>query len=59
MIYLDGSPVYEFDPSDVTLSADFAGSGIQLFASVPTSSLPPAIETKSRILHFVVSATIS
>jgi chromosome segregation ATPase len=59
VIYLDGSPVYEFDPSDVTLSADFAGSGIQLFASVPTSSLPPAIETKSRILHFVVSATIS
>ena len=59
VLYLDGSPTYQLAHSDVVLSAGFVGAGVQLFASVPESSLPSDIETKSRILHFVVKATIS
>ena len=59
VLYLDGSPTYQIDHADVELSAVFVGAGVQLYASVPKSSLPSDIETKSRILHFVVKATIS
>ena len=59
ILYLDGSPTYQFTHSDVSLSAEFVGAGVRLTASVPKSSLPPDIETKNRILHFVVMATIS
>ena len=59
VIYLDGSPTYYIDHNDVVLSAFFDGAGVQLYASVPTSSLPSDIESKSRILHFFVKVTIS
>ena len=59
LIYLDGVNVYRIKPSDVTLSAEFDGAGVRLTASVPRSSLPSDIETKSYILHFAVRATIS
>lgn len=59
VIFLDGTPVYVIPHSDVTLSADFVGAGVRLTAWVPQSSLPSGYDTKSRILHFVVKATIS
>ena len=59
VIYLDGSPTYLIDHSDVMLSAYFDGAGVRLYAYVSKSSLPVDIETKPRILHFVVRATIS
>lgn len=59
VLYLDGSPVYQIAHSDVKLSAEFVGAGVKLTATVPKSSLPSDIETKSRILHFVVMVTIS
>lgn len=59
LLYLDGSHMHIFDHSDVTLSAVFVGAGVQLCASVPTSSLPSDIAVKSYILHFFVNATIS
>lgn len=59
VLYLDGSPMYQIAHSDVMLSADFVGAGVRLYATVPKSSLPSDIETKSHILHFVVKATIS
>lgn len=59
VIYLDGSPTYQIAHEDVHLDAVFVGAGVQLTASVPQSSLPSDIETKPRILHFVVKATIS
>lgn len=59
VLYLDGSPVYYIAHSDVKLSAEFVGAGVRLTATVPKSSLPSDIETKSHILHFVVMATIS
>ena len=59
VLYLDGSPTYTIAHSDVQLSAEFVGAGVRLYASVPKSSLPSDIDTKSRILHFVVKVTIS
>ena len=59
VLYLDGSPMYLIDHSDVMLSAEFVGAGVRLTATVPKLNLPSDIETKSRILHFVVMATIS
>ena len=59
VLYLDGSPTHIIAHSDVTLSAYFVGAGVRLYAYVDQSSLPSDIETKSRILHFVVKATIS
>ena len=59
VLYLDGTPRYRFNHQDVTLSAEFVGAGVRLYASVPKSSLPSDTDTKSRILHFVVKATIS
>jgi chromosome segregation ATPase len=59
VLYLDGSPVDRIEHSDVTLSAVFSGAGVHLSATVPKSSLPSDIDTKSHILHFVVKATIS
>ena len=59
VIYLDGSPVYQIDHMEVTLSALFVGAGVKLIAYVPTKSLPSDYETKSRILHFFVKVTIS
>ena len=58
LIYLDGTPVYQFDHSEVTLSARIFGAGVQLYATVPPNSLPSDLEAKSYILHFVVDATI-
>lgn len=59
VIYLDGSPTYQIDHENVHLSAGFVGAGVQLVASAPKSSLPSDIDTKARILHFVVKVTIS
>ena len=59
LLYLDGSPMHIFAHSDVTLGAAFVGAGVKLTASVPTSSLPSDIASKSYILHFVVKVTIS
>ena len=59
VLYLDGSPMYLIDHSDVELSAEFIGAGVRLYASVPQLSLPSDIKTKPHILHFVVHATIS
>ena len=59
VLYLDGSPTYQIEFNDVSLSAEFVGAGVRLTASVPKSSLPSDIETKNRILHFVVMVTIS
>ena len=59
VLFLDGTPTFKIEHSDVTLSADFVGAGVQLTATVPKSCLPVDIDTKSRILHFVVNATIS
>ena len=59
VLYLDGSPTYYINHSDVTISAEFNGAGVKLYASVTKTALPSDIETKSRILHFVVKATIS
>ena len=59
VLYLDGSPMYLIAHGDVELSAEFVGAGVRLRASVPKSSLPSDFETKPRILHFVVHATIS
>ena len=59
LIYMDGSNVYRIEHSDVTLSAEFDGAGVRLTATVPRSSLPSDIETKTYILHFAVRATIS
>lgn len=59
VLYLDGSSTYMIDQSDVSLSAEFVGAGVRLTATVPKAKLPSDIETKNRILHFVVMATIS
>jgi putative adhesin len=59
VFYLDGSPMKLIDHSDVTITAEFVGAGVRLYATVPKSSLPVEFETKARILHFVVNATIS
>jgi chromosome segregation ATPase len=59
VLYLDGTPWYHIDHNDVVLTASFVGAGVRLTASVPKSSLPSDIETKSYILHFIVHATIS
>ena len=59
VLYLDGSPWYHIDHNIVVLTADFVGAGVRLAASVPKSSLPSDIETKSYILHFIVHVTIS
>ena len=59
VIFLDGTPVQYITHSDVVLSAEFVGAGVRLYATVPKSSLPDNIDEKSRILHFVVHATIS
>ena len=57
VLYLDDSPVYRIDHSVVKFSAEFVGAGVRLTATVPKSSLPSDIESKSHILHFVVHAT--
>lgn len=59
VLYLDGSPTYQIEHSAVSISAEFVGAGVRLTATVPDSDLPSDIETKNRILHFVVMATIS
>ena len=59
VLFLDGTPVYQIEHSDVKLTAEFVGAGVRLIATVPKSSLPVDIETKSHILHFVVHVTIS
>ena len=59
VLYLDGTPWYHINHNDVVLTAAFVGAGVRLAASVPKSSLPSDIETKSYILHFIVHATIS
>lgn len=59
VLYLDGSLGRIIDHAVVKLSADFDGAGAMLTATVPKSSLPDDIVTKSYILHFVVHATIS
>lgn len=59
LLYLDGSPVYLIEHSDVKISAVFDGAGARLVATVPDSSLPSDFHTKAHILHFVVKATIS
>lgn len=59
VLYLDGSPKYSIEHSDVMLTAEFVGAGVRLIATVPQSSLPSDIGTKSHILHFVVKFTIS
>ena len=59
VIYLDGSPTDYIEHSDVSISAEFVGAGVRLTATVPTSNLPSNVDTKNRILHFVVMATIS
>ena len=59
MHYLDGSPMHLFDHSDVTITAEFVGAGVRLYATVPTSRLPINFQTKAYILHFVVNVTIS
>lgn len=59
VLYLDGSTWYHIDHTAVVLTAEFVGAGVRLTASVPKSSLPSDIETKSYILHFIVHATIS
>lgn len=58
VIYLDGTPTYHIDHSSVSIGAFFVGAGVQLQVSVPKSALPSDFETKPRILHFVVKATI-
>ena len=57
LIYMDGT-VYRIEHSDVKLSAEFVGAGVRLTATVPKSSLPGDIDTKSYSLHFAVHATI-
>lgn len=59
VIYLDGTPTYQIDHARVSFGAFFIGAGVRLRVSVPTSALPSDFETKPRILHFVVKATIS
>ena len=59
LIYMDGLDVYRIEHDDVTLSAEFDGAGVRLTATVPQSSLPSDILTKTYILHFVVRCTIS
>ena len=59
VLYLDGTPVYRIEHSAVVLSALYVGAGVQLTATVPRSSLPVDLDTKSHILHFVVHVTIS
>ena len=59
VLYLDGSPTYLIDHESVELSAAFVGAGVRLTAIVPKSSLPSDIDTKPRILHFLVRVTIS
>lgn len=59
MLYLDGSPMHLIEHSDVTITANFVGAGVRLYATVPKLSLPADFETKAHILHFVVNATIS
>lgn len=56
VLYLDGSPKYRFEHTDVRLSAEFVGAGVRLTATVPSST---DLESKAHILHFVVIATIS
>ena len=58
VIYLDGTPTYQIDHMSVSISAVFVGAGVHLQVSVPKSALPSNFETKPRILHFVVKATI-
>ena len=59
VLYLDGSPMYIIDHSEVQLTAFFIGAGVRLTALVPKTSLPDDFETKPHILHFVVNVTIS
>ena len=59
VLFLDGTPTYKILHSAVKLSAEFIGAGVRLTASVPKSDLPVDFETKPRIFHFVVHATIS
>lgn len=58
VIYLDGTPTYQIDHESVSIGATFVGAGVRLQVSVPTSALPSDFETKPRILHFIVKATI-
>lgn len=57
VILLDGTPVHQIPHSDVQLSAEFVGAGVRLDATVP--DLASDFDAQSRILHFVVSVTIS
>ena len=56
VVYLDGSPTYQFEHDAVKLSAEYVGAGVRLTATVPAST---DFETKAHILHFVVMVTIS
>lgn len=58
VIYLDGTPTYKIDHASVSIGASFVGAGVCLQASVPKSALPIDFESKPRILHFLVKATI-
>ena len=58
VIYLDGTPTYQIDHNSVSIGAFFIGAGVRLQVTVPKSELPSDFETKPRILHFVVKATI-
>lgn len=58
VIYLDGTHTYQIAHESVSINAFFVGAGVRLQASVPTSALPSDFETKPRILHFLVKATI-
>lgn len=58
IIYLDGTPTYQIDHNSVSIGAFFVGAGVRLQVTVPKSALPSDFETKPRILHFVVKATI-
>ena len=59
VIYLDGTPTYYIDHASVSIGAAFVGAGVRLLVSVLKSALPSDFETKPRILHFVVKATIA
>ena len=59
VIYLDGTPTYQIEHNRVSIGAFFVGAGVRLQVTVPKSALPSDYETKPRILHFVVKATIA
>lgn len=59
VLYLDGTPWYHINHTDVMLTASFNGAGVRLTAAVPKESLPSDIDEKSYILHFIVHARIS